>query len=75
MIFSLILVPSHVYLPNEDFDGIDWRKLHQPVHGPLGNDATSKEEIQLLSDPFFAPGVGEPIGEFMVQLLIMKQVV
>lgn len=63
MIFNIfILVVNHVYLPDEDFDGIDWKKLHQPVHGPLGYDAASKEDIQLLSDPFFAPGVGEPIG-------------
>ena len=61
---NFLIASSHVYLPNEDFDGIDWKKVHQPIHGPLGYDAASKEDIQLLSDPFFAPGVGEPIGKF-----------
>ena len=61
--FPPSLVVNHVYLPDEDFDGIDWRKLHQPVHGLTGYDAHSKEDIQLLSDPFFSLGVGEPIGK------------
>ena len=55
---------NHVFLPNEDFDGIDWSKIHAPVHGPQGYNAHSKEDIQILSDPFFSPGVGEPIGKY-----------
>ncbi len=62
-----------MYLPDEDFDGIDWQVQHQPKHGPQSYDAHSKKDIQLLSDPFFQPGIGHQIDDKPVNSLQATQ--